>query len=320
MNKKMTWKRTWSSFFTAALFSSATAFAQTSNDIVGMSIACSSDRVFTWYRDGHVTIGNSEHLDAHQGHEPSSRYSLPPGKTTDDIVAIGISKKDHVYTWYADNTKSIGTSSDLDSREAPSSYSVAPGKSPADIVGIDIACSTDRVFTWYGDHTKSIGSSSDLDLHQAPTGYFLAAGKSPADLVELGIAGTKDHVYAWYRDRTASAGKSSDLDSFRELFGYAVVTPPCDLFASLPELNGSDVIAIGSRGPSCESNAGITVLLKEDRRFWFDKVLTQAIGGSNADVIARFHCSGNRGAIVYTQVKSRGREKQSRRVGISLCF
>ena len=322
MNGETTRKWARASLFAGALLASASASAQAPDDIVGMSIACSNDRVFTWYRDRHVTSGTSENLDARQGHQSAQTYSLPPGKTPDDIVGIGISKKDHVYTWYKDKTLSIGTSTDLDSRQGLSGYSLPPGKSPQDIVGIDIACSTDKVFTWYGSGTVSIGSSADLGLHQVPTSYSPAPGKSPSDLVELGIAGTKDRVYAWYRDRQASAGTSADLDSFRTLFRYAIVTPPCDIFANPPQGADRDfAIGIGSRGPSCASSAGITVFLMEDRRLQRDRLLDEKAGsGTNFDVTTRFTCSGRQGGRVYTKVKGVDRERESVRVNIQLCF
>ena len=85
-----------------------TAFAQGSGGVAGLSIACSNDHVYTWYADRNrrVTVGTSENLAAHP---PARSYSLPPGKTPDDIIGIGIAGNDHVYAWYSDGTASSGT-------------------------------------------------------------------------------------------------------------------------------------------------------------------------------------------------------------------
>ena len=90
------------------VFAATTAYGQ--RRIVGISIACSNDHVYTWYSDRTVSVGTSENLAAYQ---PPHPYSLPFGKTPDDIVEIGIAGNDHVYTWYRDSTVSSGTSTDL---------------------------------------------------------------------------------------------------------------------------------------------------------------------------------------------------------------
>ena len=188
--------------------------AQLAPDIVGMSIACSNDRVYTWYVGGNVTEGASSVLGAIRPYAPPSRYSLPPGKSPRDIVGMGIAGDDHVYVWYRDGTVSSGTSIDLDRFRLPARYSLAPGKSPSDVVAIDIACSDDHVYVWYSDGTVSSGNSTDLDKFQRPVRYSLPAGQTPRDVVEMGIA-RNDHVYAWYTDRAISSGTSTRLDQHK---------------------------------------------------------------------------------------------------------
>ena len=81
----------------AVLLTPAFALAQLPPDIVGMSIACSNDRVYTWYVRGNVTVGSSAVLGAIQPYAPATAYSLPPSKTPGDIVGMGIAGNDHVY-------------------------------------------------------------------------------------------------------------------------------------------------------------------------------------------------------------------------------
>jgi hypothetical protein len=179
-----------------------------------MSIACSNDRVYTWYTAGNVTEGASAVLGAIRPYAPPTRYALPPGKSPRDIVGMGIAGDDHVYAWYRDGTVSSGTSTDLDRYRPPSRYSLAPGRSPADVMAIDIACSDDHVYVWYSDGTVSSGTSTDLDKYRPPSRYVLPAGSAPRNIVEMGIA-RNDHVYAWYTDRAISAGTTTRLQQHK---------------------------------------------------------------------------------------------------------
>jgi hypothetical protein len=194
------------------LLSPASAvYGQLPPDIVGMSIACSNDRVYTWYVGGNVTEGASSVLGAIRPYVPATRYSLPPGQSPRDIVGMGIAGDDHVYVWYRNGTVSSGTSTDLDRFRPPARYSLAPGKSPGDVAGIDIACSDDHVYVWYLDGTVSSGTSTDLDKFRPRSRYSLPPSQTPRELVEMGIA-RNDHVYAWYTDRAISSGTSTQLD------------------------------------------------------------------------------------------------------------
>ena len=184
--------------------------------IVGIAIA-SNDHVYVWHKDGMVTSGTSGHFERYDHARP---YSLPPGKTVSNIVAISIAKSDdHVYAWYDDGTVSSGTSTDLDKYRPLYKYTLPPGKTVKSVVGIGIA-KDDRVYAWYDDITFSIGTTDDLDKHHAPEFYSLPPGKIAASIVEIDIAQSNDHVYAWYTDGTASSGSSKHLDSHRPTFGY----------------------------------------------------------------------------------------------------
>lgn len=160
--------------------------AKTPRDIVAMAIDCSDDHVFAWYKDGTVSSGTSTNLDVYR---KLYRYALPTGKTTSDIVGVGIANDDHVFAWYRDGTVSSGTSEDLDKYRKPYGYTLPPGKTPNNIVAMAIACSDNSVYTWYRDGTVSSGTSDDLDRHRAPYTYNLQL-LPPAAPSELRISGT----------------------------------------------------------------------------------------------------------------------------------
>ena len=301
----------------AVLVPTSAAYGQGST--VGMSIACSNDRVYTWYFDNSVSVGNSSNLSAHQ---PPHLFTLPRGKRADDIIGIGIAGNDHVYAWYRDGTASSGTSIDLDQYRAPYPYTLAPGKKPADVVGIDIACSNDHVYVWYRDGTVSSGTSEDLDKYRPLYRYTTAPGKTPDDIVGMGIAGN-DHVYAWYRDRTVSSGTSDDLDKYRPLYAYVLDRGACDIYANTPNINRPDrtVFAIGSRGPSCESTADIVVRLRSLDSDMNRKTLTEKRGtGTNFEVPIKYSCTGNGALILFLEVESQGRTVKSANAPIAYCF
>lgn len=310
--------------FIALLFLPIVVLSQNPERIVGIGIACSNDRVYVWYEDGTLSVGTSANLGAYQPYLPGhTTYTLPPGKTPLDIVGISIASDDHVYAWYRDGTASSGTSSDLDKYRLPYSYSLAPGKSPGDVAGIGIACSNDHVYAWYKDGTVSSGKSSDLDQYRTPYTYTLPPGKGAAHLVGIDIAGN-DHVYAWYLDRTASSGTSANLIEYDAPYTYVFASPACDIYANPPVHGletGYGISGIGGRGPSCESIAPLTVALKEDVPFWFDRTLARAEGGNfeggNQALRVEHRCRGNRSQMVYLEVTSQGRKKQSTRVPVS---
>jgi len=185
---------------------------------------------------GIVSSGTSWNLSEYR--QPYA-YSLPPGKSPNDIVGMAIAgSNDHVYVWYRDGTVSSGTSSNLEQYRKLYAYSLPPGKSPDDIVGMGSAGSNDHVYAWYRDGTVSSGTSSNLEQYRKLYPYSLPPGKSPDDIVGIAIAGSNDYVYAWYRDGTISSGTSSNLEQYRQPYAY-----------SLPSgKSPDDIVGMGSAG------------------------------------------------------------------------
>jgi CubicO group peptidase (beta-lactamase class C family) len=165
-------------------------------DIVGIAIAGSNDRIFTWYSDGKVTSGTSNDLDAYSTHN----FSMPPGKKTSDIVGIAIAgSNDRVFVWYKGNTVSSGSSRDLDLHSAPQPCFPAPLKNARHLAGVGIAGSNDYVFYWYKDGKVSEGTTTDWDKYSTVKSFKPASTKSAEDIIGVGITGSNDRVYAWYR-------------------------------------------------------------------------------------------------------------------------
>lgn len=84
--------------------------------IIGIAIAKSNNHLYAWYSNNMVSSGTYEDFDRHS---PPRPYTLPPGKTPQDIVGIAIARNDHVYVSYRDGTMSSGTSTDLDQYREP---------------------------------------------------------------------------------------------------------------------------------------------------------------------------------------------------------
>ncbi|NEO16563.1 MULTISPECIES: hypothetical protein [unclassified Moorena] len=102
-----------------------------------------------------VSAGSSWDLDQFR---PLYRYTLPPGKTPDDIVGMG-SEPDcdggntKHFVWFDDRTVSAGSSSNLDRFRPLYGYSLPPGKTPDDIVGMgsepDCDGGNTKHFVWF---------------------------------------------------------------------------------------------------------------------------------------------------------------------------
>jgi hypothetical protein len=182
--------------------------------IVGIGIAKSNDRVYTWFNDGTVTQGDSGNLQKY-GMRRARSYQVPGGSPL-DIVAMSIAGNDHVYTWYTDGTRSVGTSTNLGAYQGRQSVNLH-GKSMSDVVGIGIAGSNDHVYIWYNDQTRSVGTSQDFQAYQTPQHYDLfndplkpGIALTPLDIVEIDITKT-DLVHTWFRNGIHATGSSIQL-------------------------------------------------------------------------------------------------------------
>ena len=148
------------------------------------------------------------------------------------IVGTAINKSDRTYTWYVNETVSIGSTSDLDRHQAPQTFKLPDGRRVTDIRDIAIS-NSDRVYTYYNDGTLSVGRSRDLGSRQAvvrgtdgkPLTVRLPRGKDMFNVVGIAIAKTgndADNVYVWYDDGTVSSGTTRDFTTHFTGRRYAV--------------------------------------------------------------------------------------------------
>lgn len=145
------------------------------------------------------------------------------------IIAMAISPKDRIYTWYANGKVSVGSSNDLDRHQEPRPFSLPQGKRVTDIRDIGITRDS-KVYVWYNDGSRSIGASRDLDMHDGIAvdkdgkvrKVKFPSGKSMLNVIGIAIAKSNDHVYVWYDDGTVSSGTSLDFTRYFTGRSYSV--------------------------------------------------------------------------------------------------
>lgn len=101
----------------------------------------------------------------------------------------------------------------------------------------------------------------------------------------------------------------------------------CNLFADVPVVEqtnaGGSISGVGHRecSGSLSASVGVTVRIKRDRTFWFDKTLASKSGNAtpNIELPAVYTCKGRDSIKVYTQIVAGGRKEESRRKNTSLC-
>lgn len=189
--------------------------------LVGFGIA-PTNRVYGWYENQTVSWGSSADLDATSG--PAVPFTMPPGKTTNDILGMALDSDGAVTTWYLDGTYSVGTPLDLDSVSSGTKWAPASGASVTEVLGLAIRKSDDRVYAWYADGTYSSGSAAELDSVSARAAYSLPAGKTMFDLRDADFANTG--VIYFHYGTSVSQGNASDLDSASGLYSSSLASAP----------------------------------------------------------------------------------------------
>jgi CubicO group peptidase (beta-lactamase class C family) len=192
--------------------------------LVGFAIS-PTDRVWAWYENQTVSSGNTGNLAANTAAAP---FTLPAGKTTNDILAIAMASDGDVYTWYKNGHLSIGTPTNLGSISpgagAWQSFEPAANMGTSQVTAIAIRKSDNRVFAWYLDGTYSAGNSTDLDSVAARDPYSPAAGTTIYDLRDADFAST-GVAYFHYGARV-SAGTPADLDATSGTFNSTLASAP----------------------------------------------------------------------------------------------
>jgi hypothetical protein len=100
----------------------------------------------------------------------------------------------------------------------------------------------------------------------------------------------------------------------------------CDIFADKPEIGTNDdgnfISGVGHRecSGSPPQEVEVTVRLRQDRRFWFDKTLaskTKRIKTGTVTVV--YNCQGTSSQTVFTEIIVQGKKAKSPTRGVSLC-
>lgn len=140
--------------------------------------------------------------------------------TPRQIVGMSVAPSNNwCYTWYDDNTVSMGDKTDTNvDAYSDTYYSLPAGKSVHSIVSMSIDADG-RLYTWYNDKTVSVGDIFQLDAHKAPYYYSLPQGKSVRNIVGMGISANND-VYTWYEGGIVSVGTPDDLGFYNAPYAY----------------------------------------------------------------------------------------------------
>lgn len=192
--------------------------------LVGFAIS-PTDRVYGWYENQTVSWGNTGDLDAISGAVP---FTLPAGKTTNDILAIAIASDGDVYTWYRNGHRSIGTPTNLGSISpgagAWQTFEPAENMGTSEVQAVAIRKSDNRVFAWYLDGTYSSGNSLDLDASTPRAAYSPATGTTIYDVRDADFSAS-GVAYFHYGNRV-SAGTPSDLDATSGTYSSSLASAP----------------------------------------------------------------------------------------------
>jgi len=159
-----------------------TSYSSSIGNIVDMDVSL-GDSCYYWTKSDSVSSGDSTHSTLYRSKVP---YSLPTGKTPNDVVAIGIASNNWCYFWYSDGTVSSGYSNNATAHTSPTSFVCPTGESPTTIVSMSIAKNTNYVYTWYKDGTASIGTPTNLSSVRSPYTYTLPSGQSISNIAGIG--------------------------------------------------------------------------------------------------------------------------------------
>lgn len=129
-------------------------------------------RVYTWYKDGTWSKGQSRDLGIapSPSTQESGTYVCPAGKTPEDIVGITSTPSGTIVTWWLDGTVTMGTVGNLAfySSSGAQSYIHSSQHTKAQIVGIAMD-NNGLVYTWTSNGLLSVGNTYDLGRYGLTT-------------------------------------------------------------------------------------------------------------------------------------------------------
>lgn len=172
---------------------------KSADDVIDMAIEYQSNKVFTWYTDGTVTVGSTVELDKYE----TTTFSLPLGYNISQIVGIGVDgTMDRFVFWFNNGKRSFGTYKDADAEGLSQikSYSLPQGYTYSDIVAmaIDEKGSNTISFVWFKDGMRCGGTSTDLDSRWSLTRYYPPCNFSTSNIIGIGIDGDTDNCFYYF--------------------------------------------------------------------------------------------------------------------------
>lgn len=97
----------------------------------------------------------------------------------------------------------------------------------------------------------------------------------------------------------------------------------CNLWAEAPKVDAYDHTIVGVAHRECDGTQGaveVTVRIRVDRKFWWDKTLvTKTVTTAEQTISVIYQCTGRGSQVVFTEIIVRGKKAKSPRVGASLC-
>lgn len=197
-----------------------------------------NNKVYTWYANQMVSVGQSKDLDVHSSLKP---FTLPPGRTINHIRAIAISPNSgRVFVWYDNGSLSCGDEQDLDkyfyekepfinSKGDTVGYNLPRGKWLDQIIGIGMGKEGTKTITyaWYDDGTVSKGDARNLNKISKNNldKFTVAPGKSRYDIRGVAV-NNNNRAFAWLSDGTVVSGSYTDLDKDRAPYAYSFPSVP----------------------------------------------------------------------------------------------
>ena len=146
---------------------------KTADNVVALALDKNDKRIFTYFDNTDVCVGNIDDLTAVHCHY----YTMPTGLKPDKLLGIAFTDKEfESISWYSNQTYYVGNHYDLDAFAAPQPFTLPSRLSVSDIVGMGIHPYTGQVHTWYKNGQFSIGTPSDLDYYQKPEPYVIEQG------------------------------------------------------------------------------------------------------------------------------------------------
>ena len=230
-------------------------------NIVGMGIdkavgSLTYGKVYTWFKNGHYTIGTYSDLDSVSGPQP---YVIQQGQG--DIIAMDFWSYNTTVSLHSSTTAhrvsySVGESHFFDNGYGLGfQHAKLPaGYQPDSIVAMSVWIdgNQEKVVTWFDDDMKSIGTYQDLGYYGMSDydlqGPFHPSGTyDPEDILDIGVnaSGT---TYTYLKDGAFMVG---DLEILSE-YEYGPYSVPAG------RLPGS-IIGIGSYGWGILDSASIDV-------------------------------------------------------------